>query len=91
MTVQNIQRELSHLAETLKRERDELRLQAHLLKADLADEWHALEHRFEHFEQKAARVGHVASDAAHEVGAAARLVGEEISRGYAKIRASLKS
>jgi chromosome segregation ATPase len=91
MTVQNIQRELSHLTENLRRERDELRLQAHLLKAELADEWHALEHRWDHFEQKAAKVSHVAADAAHEVGAAARLVGEELAQGYAKIRASLKS
>lgn len=84
-----LKQDLAHLAETLKVERDELRLRLHLLKAEGRDEWEQLEKQWQHFQQKAGSVGAVAGEAAGDVGAAARLLGEELRNGYRKIRGSL--
>lgn len=86
-----MQQHIARLVGTLKRERDELKVQVHLLKADAHDEWVKLEKQWIQFERKAETVGTTAGQAAGEVGAAVRILGEEVRAGYRRIRDSLKS
>ena len=77
------------LIEEIRHVRDEVNLQIHLAAAEAKDEWEALEEKWTHFEAKAERVGHAAGEAAGEVGDALELLGEELRKGYHKIRDQL--
>ncbi len=78
--------ELGKLIDELKTERDELRLQMHLAKADLTDEWDQIEQRMEHLKSKAAAVAEASGEGAKDVWEAAQLVGGEIRDAFARIR-----
>jgi CBS domain-containing protein len=70
----------------LRRVRDELKLQAHLGKADARDVWERLEHRYAELE---AQVKHIAlrSEAPlHEIGESARKLMDELRNGYRELR-----
>ena len=73
----------------LRRERDELRVRLHLGKADLRDEWDRLERRFEDARGRVDVLKREAGKTAGEVGAALRLVVEELRAGYARLRKAL--
>ena len=73
----------------LKTERDELRVQLHLLAAEAKDEWEEVEKRWEHLESRMKRVGDAASDAGEDVAAAGKQLAEEIGSAYQRIRKSL--
>lgn len=87
----NIQEELKQLGERLRVQRDELRLQAHLFKLDLKDDWARAEKKWEQFSQKLHQVAHEGAETGRELGAAAIVIGEEIRAGYERIRARLGS
>ena len=78
------------LLEHLRRERDELNVQMHLARAEVRDEWHKLEPKWEHFEARAKEVAASAGEASKDVGSALGLLGEELQHGYARIRDALK-
>ena len=71
---------------TLERVRDELKLKLHLLAADARDEWEELEKKFTHLRGRAGSIGRVAGDAAEDVGEAVELVGQELKKGYERLR-----
>ena len=73
----------------LKAQRDELRVQMHLAKAEVKEEWDELERKWEHVESRLEKVGHEAKDSAGEVGAALSTVAEEIGSAYQRIKRSL--
>lgn len=50
--------ELDKLTQELKKERDELRLQIHLMGAEAKDEWQEVEKNFTQFSQQACDIGH---------------------------------
>lgn len=77
--------DLRTVVEDLKRQRDHIRVQLNLAKAEAKDEWAVLEHKWEHVRSTMGRVGDEAGTAAHEVGAALRLAAEELRRGYERI------
>ena len=85
------QQDIADLVASLKRERDELHLQFHLFKQEVRDEWTVLEKKWAHFQQRVSTVGDAAGEVAGEIGAAVRLLGQEVRDGYRKIRESLKS
>lgn len=74
----------------LKTERDELRVQLHLLTAEAKDEWEEMEKRWEHIESRMKRAGDAAADAGEDVAAAGKQLAEEIGNAYQRIRKSLK-
>ena len=80
---------LESLAEDLQRLRDELEVQLHLGAAEARDEWEQLEHKLGHFRAQVDKVAEAAEDAAEGVGQAASLAGEEIKKGYERIRSLL--
>jgi seryl-tRNA synthetase len=78
------------LVEKLRTERDELAVQMQLAKAEARDEWHKLEPKWEHFQSRAREVTESAEEASKDIGAVLGLLGEELRRGYDRIRASLR-
>lgn len=81
--------EISALFDKMKTERDEINLQLHLGKAEARDEWENMEEKWEQFRAKAEVVGDIAADASKDVGAATRILGEELKNGYARIREAI--
>jgi len=69
----------------LKQERDELRVKLQLAKMEAGDEWKKLEAKLVKLEAKAKELGSATADASQDVGAAAKLLGEEIRNGFKKI------
>jgi hypothetical protein len=84
------ERKLDQLVGRLRQERDELRVRAHLLKAELKDEWDAVERQWEHLEPKLERLRKGAKASSDDVGAATRQLGEEIANAYRRMRDALK-
>lgn len=74
----------------LRRERDELRVRAHLLGRELNDEWQRLEHQWDQIELRFERLGEGARESAGDVGAALAQLGEEIATAYRRMRAALR-
>jgi hypothetical protein len=87
--VHGVKEEYGELVEFLARERDELRVSMHLASADAQDQWREVEKKLEHLESRVAAVGKVTEVSAKEVGAATKLLGEEIKDAYKRIRNSL--
>lgn len=85
-----MQDEFNQLINRLKVQRDELRVKSHLLKLDLQDEWAATERKWEQLNQKLQRAEKEGAEASHEIGAAAKLLGEEIKAGYERVSKQLK-
>lgn len=78
--------ELQKLLDTLATQRDELIVRAHLARLEAQDEWGELEAKLQQLRDRAGQAAEVAGDAAADVAAAARLLGEEIARGYERLR-----
>lgn len=75
--------------ERLTRERDELRVQMHLARAELRDDWEQLERQWEQLQVKLEAAGREAASSAGEVRAAAGTLLEELRKGYRRVRDQL--
>ncbi len=84
-----IGQEIDGMLARLKQQRDELKLQAHLFKAETRDEWEKVEDQWQHFQGRAKQVRHAGGEVGEEIGSAVRNLGNEILEGYKKIRNSL--
>jgi len=80
---------LAELISTLKQERDELKLKAHLASAEAKEEWDALRGRLDKLLADYEPVKSAASESAGKVSASLKTVGEEILAGFHRIRKSL--
>ncbi len=80
---------MEDILKKLKTERDELRLQMHLLKAEAKDELEDVEKHWEKLESRMKRVGESAADSGEDIGAAGKQLAEEIGNAYRRIRKSL--
>lgn len=78
--------ELQKLIDNLATQRDELIVRAHLAKLEAQEEWRELEGKLAQLRAKAGQAAEVAGDAAQDVAAAARLLSEEIARGYERLK-----
>jgi predicted nucleic acid-binding Zn-ribbon protein len=74
----------------LRQERDELRVRAHLLKAEVKQEWDDVERKWDQIEFKLGKAGAGARESAGEIAAAASQLGEEIANAYRRIRKALQ-
>ncbi|MBE03338.1 hypothetical protein [Marinobacter lutaoensis] len=86
----SIQDELKKLSEKIKQYRDEARVQLHLAREDIKDEWDDLEQDWERFRSKLDKILHNTEDASQEARQTARQLGEDLKSGYQKIRDKLK-
>jgi SMC interacting uncharacterized protein involved in chromosome segregation len=80
---------IDELVDELTEERDKLRVRVHLAKMEASDEWEELEEKIEKLESKARAVRKATADSAEDVGAAVKLLGQEIKDGFKKIAGQL--
>jgi hypothetical protein len=78
--------ELKKLEEAVLQQRDELRVKLHLAKADARDEWEELERKWAEAQIKFDQVQKAAGESSEGIEAAAKLLGEELLKGYERIR-----
>jgi len=83
------------LIETLKQQRDELRVRMHLGSLEAKDEFDTLEKKWEHWSAEAKAQAKplraVIEDSANNVGSALELVLDEVKESYERIKKQLKS
>lgn len=77
------------LIDDLKEERDHLRVQIALAKAEAKDEWSVLEKKWEKFSQEAQVMADVARDTAKEARDDLSVLASDIKDGYKRLRDSL--
>lgn len=77
---------LSDELDELRAARDELRVRLHLGRADVRDQWKKLEKALQHAEAKARVMKGATAETAEEIGAAARLLVDEVREGYEHLR-----
>lgn len=85
----DVKERIEEMLNELRQERDELKVKLQLAKMNASDEWEKLEAKLEKLEDRAKELGEVAADASQDIGAAAKLLGEEIATGFQKLRKHL--
>jgi len=75
--------------EELRRVRDELRVRAHLAKADLRDQWERLEGRFDDLERRLKQASRAAEEPLRALEKDARRVLDDLREGYRRFKAAL--
>ncbi|MFT4941301.1 MAG: hypothetical protein ACI88A_004369 [Paraglaciecola sp.] len=80
---------LQKLMGEIEQDRERLKLQAHLLKADTKDEWDKVEKKWHHFKGHSHHVGQEARVASKDLLAATQILAEEIKVAYKRIMRSL--
>lgn len=81
----DIKNNINDMLNDLKQERDELYLKYKLAKLEANEEWVELQAKLNKLEAKAKELGGATVDASKDIGAAAKLLGEEIRDGFKKI------
>lgn len=81
--------DIDDLWKKLKTERDEMRVQAHLARAEFRDEWEELEQKWQKAEQAFDRLQDQAVETTSEMQRSAKVVMEEIAGAYDRIRQRL--
>lgn len=81
----DIKLRIDRMVAELKQERDELKVKLHLAKMDAGDEWQKLEARLAKLDAKARELGDATAETSHDIGAAAKLLGAEIRKGFKTI------
>ena len=81
--------DIEALIEGLKQQRDAIKVQLHLGKAEAQQEWEELEKKLEQLRGKAKLVGAETQAASQDVFEAVKLLAEEVARGYERIRKRL--
>jgi SMC interacting uncharacterized protein involved in chromosome segregation len=84
-TVQDIRQQIDETLEKLKQDRDELRVKLNLAKLEARDDWEAAEAKLAKLESKARELGGATAESAKDIGAAAKLLAEEIRDGFRNI------
>jgi hypothetical protein len=83
------QKKLDDLMHSLKQQWDELRVRAHLAKADIKDEWDKVERQFTRLMDDYKPTRDAANQTAVNVWSALLLTGEEVLKGFERIRKTL--
>jgi hypothetical protein len=89
ISTESVAAEVRAMRDRLRTERDELAVKTHLARAEIRDEWRALEQRWHEFERRAQVAGSEARQAGADVGAALKLLGEELAQAFQRIRKAL--
>ena len=76
---------------SIRQVRDELRLKAHLLRADLRDELESLEHKFVELERDLHPIGTAIGKTAKELADETQVLLKDVQAGYARIRDAVRA
>jgi chromosome segregation ATPase len=80
--MEDTRKRIDDMLEELKQERDELQVKLHLAKLEASDEWDRVQAKLEKLEAKARDLAGATAEASKGIGAAAKLLGEEIRDGF---------
>ena len=83
-------KELENFWEQLKTQRDELGVRVYLVKSELSDEWEVVEKKWHDAERKLHHLQDEAIDSTAEMKHSVKVVMEEISGAYDRIKIRLK-
>jgi len=81
----DIRKRIDDMVNEIKCERDELQVKLHLARLEMGDEWNSLEEKLVKLEEKAKELGSVTAESSQNIGAAAKLLGEEVRDGFKEI------
>jgi hypothetical protein len=85
------QKERVHeVLEKLRQERDELRVQMHLARADAKQEWERIEEKWREVDRNLAPVKQTALHSAKDVITALESLGHEIAEAYRRLREGVR-
>ena len=84
------QNSLDEIITSLKRERDELKLQMHLAGMEAKDEYERLSGKFEQLTQQYEPIGKAVDETAGNVVSALKLAGEEMLSGFQRVRKAIQ-
>jgi uncharacterized protein YoxC len=76
---------------SVRQMRDELRLKANLLRADVRDQVERLEHEFARLERELRPVGDAVETSAHELDTSTRELLKTLRASYARVRDAVKA
>ena len=82
--------DLEIMWDKIKTQRDELRVRSHLAKAEFRDEWQELELKWEIAEKNLNHLQKEAKETTEDVKTSAKIVLEELSSAYDRIKDRLK-
>jgi chromosome segregation ATPase len=85
----DVKAELEKTRDALQQQRDEIRIQIHLAKMDVKEEWEKTETQFHALEAKIKEITADASDAKKDIAASATQLFEDIQAAYHRIRRHL--
>lgn len=88
--IERVKKEYEDLSTEVKKERDEINVQLHLLNMEAKQEWHKLEKKYRQFKSDTNKLTDAAEGSAEEVTNAIKLVGDELKAGYRRVRKTLK-
>ena len=80
---------LDELIQSMKQERDELKLKIHLAEMDAKDEYDRLSRKFEELTSQYEPVSDAVKESADNLVAALMLAGEEIKNGFHRVRKAI--
>ena len=78
----NIRVRIEEMLDELKKERDEIHVKLHLAKMDVGDEWDELGIKLARLEDRARELGGATAESSRDIGAAAKMLAEEIRDGF---------
>ena len=81
--------DIDDLWDDLKTQRDKMKVQAHLARAEFRDEWNELEKKWQKAEQAFGRLQDQAIETTTEMQRSTKVVMEEIASAYDRIRQRL--
>ncbi len=90
-TTDKIKSKSHELYEKLKTERDELKLQTHLMKEELDEKWEESEKQWSHFKSKYSTIKRGVSDAGSDLVDGFSALGHEIKNAYKDIKTGIQS
>lgn len=87
-TLERLKVDTGEFIDRLKKERDQLRVQSHLFKAEMKDEWEEIESKWRYVERRAEHLLDESRESAEQIGDAIKQVGDEIAQAYRRMRES---
>jgi hypothetical protein len=89
MMTSDQQSSVEKMLSQLRYDRDELRVQMHLAKLELQQEWSRLENKWTEIDDRTKPTRQATQKSAQDLWESVKLVAEEIGHGYRRIRESL--
>lgn len=80
------QKDMDAFMQKVEQQRDEILLKMHLAKAEAKDEWAVAEKKWEHLKAKTPVLTRESGESIKDLGAAVKLLGEELLHSYERIK-----